>query len=1171
MRLAALSCLVVAGLVLVGAVKAQAATPGWRLLAVTGPTNLPPVSSEIQKVAVDAQSGTFTLTYDGQTTAPIPFNASPAQVQSGINALSSVAGSGGTVAVSGGPGDADATHPYFIRFGGALGGTNLSPVVADGSQLLPAGGSSVAVSTREDGGLPGKGEIAINATNIGGATSTNAPIVVTFALPAGITATPSSGCAVMGQSITCSSIASVQSGQTTESFMLPITVGPGAPSTAAPQVSIEGGGATGVYSTQMSIVVSSTQASAGVQAIWAGAFDSDGNPSTQAGGHPATAGAGFRLNTILSPMGDIIPAGDVKDIPVTLPPGFIGNPLVTARCPQSQLGSLDCNGATVGNANPAIQEFSGGNEVFGLLPLKNGVPPTGYAAEFTFKIALAKASVLGTVRSDDDFGVTVSGPNIANQYKVYGAFTVLQGAPADANGKAFLTNPTDCANEALIAPVTSISANTWQAASIFDKKTVVLPAVTGCNQLEFKPSFSFQPSATQAASVTAATAELTVPQDGMLDPAKLASPHLDKSVVTLPLGMVLNPSAADGLEACSTQQVGLKGTNFAMPAPIRFDKNPVTCPDASKIGTVEVKSPPIENPLAGTLYLAAQDNNPFGSLLAMYLVIEDEKTGIVAKLPGEVTPDATTGQLTAVFDHNPQLPFSSLRLSFRGGGPRSTMATPDVCTKYTTRGTFTPWSAPESGPPAQTEDSFNITTGVGGGPACPQTKAQRPFALGFSAGTTNPVAGGHSPFTLRITRPDGNQELDTVSVTTPPGFAATLKGVTTCSEAAVVAASAADRTGKAEMANPSCPASSQIGTTTIGAGVGSEPFYVKTGKVYLTGPYKGAPLSFAFIVPAVAGPFDLGVQVVRTALQVNPVNAQITAESDPIPQILMGIPLQIRDVRVDIDRPGFALNPTNCQPMAVSGQVTGGSGAVANLNNRFQVGNCSALGFKPNVKIQLHGGTKRGKYQRVVATVTARPGDANIARAAVTFPHSAFLAQEHLDKICTRVQFAAKACPARSIYGYATAITPLLDEPVQGPVYLRSNPEHELPDLVAALRGPDRLPIEVELQGRTDSKNEGIRNTFDIVPDVAVTKFTMQIKGGNHALIVNSRDLCKGKKQKASVRLNAQNGKVRNFQTVVGNDCGKKKKGSKGAKKGKAGKPGLRSSDPVRLPSLGSF
>jgi hypothetical protein len=1135
---------------------AYAAAPAWRTLAVTGPTNLPPVNSEIQQVAVDATGGTFTLTFGSETTAPLAFNATPAAVKAALDALGGIKGSGGAVEVNGGPGGAGANAPYFVRFRGGLAATDVAEMTA-GSSGLTGGAATATVGTETEGGSAGEGTLAAYASNVGGADSVGVTELTVGPLPPGIeTAGNASGlgwtCPATGAgqtTVTCTKAGTVPALSAANPVNVPLRVtGSAAPSSSVRVVTSGGGAAVdpldrNAYLAQ--ITVSDARVNAGVQAIWAGAFDAEGNPSTQAGAHPNVAATMFLVNTNPSALGFPVPAGDPRDVIVELPPGFIGNPMVTARCPRNQplgpgTGSepvCDRESVEVGSAQPATRIFGG--DIEQRSAVYNTVPATGYAAQFGFFVVEARATALGSLRSDSDFGVTVTSPNIPTAYKVFGSFFAFEGSPAAAAGKAFLTNPSSCSHQAAITPTTTIAANSWQVPGLFGSQTVGIPPVTGCDQLNFDPSFSFQPSDQRAASGVATTARIHVDQSGLLDASKLAAPHLKDSVVALPAGVTLNPSAAAGLEGCSTAQMGLLGTGFAMPNPVRFSQEPVTCPDAAKIGTAEIKTPLLEKPLNGTVYLAAQDDNPFRSLLAMYIVVDDEETGVTIKLPGEIQTNAQTGQLTAVFQNNPQVPFEDLTLNFRGGGPQSTLATPDVCGTYTTNGTFTPWSAPESGPPAQTQDSFEITSGTGGS-ACPRTKAERPFNLGFEAGSMHPVGGADSPFTLRVTRPDGNQELDRITVSTPPGLLASLRGIGSCSEAQLAAAQAPGRTGKEEIAVPSCPASSQVGTTTIGAGVGSSPIYVKTGKVYLSGPYKGAPLSLAFVVPAVAGPFDLGVQVVRTALRVNPKTAQVTAESDSIPQILKGIPLLVRDVRVDLDRPGFVRNPTNCETMAVAGQVTGGSGAVSNISSRFQVGNCTNLGFKPALKLQLKGGTKRNKYQQVTATLMARPGDANIAGASVRFPRSIFLAQNHIRTVCTRVQFAADSCPPGSIYGEAEAETPLLDQPLKGPVYLRSS-DNPLPDLVVALRGPDNQPIEVELAARTDSKNRGIRNTFDFVPDAPVSKFTLRMRGGQKSLLVSSRDLCL-RKERAIVKMRGQNGKVRDFRPRVEVNCKKNKK-----------------------------
>lgn len=1139
---------------------AQAASPAWRVLALTGPTNLPPVTSEIQAVTVDATGGTFALTFGSQTTGPIAFNASAADMQSALNSLSSIGGSGGSVEVGGGLDDPSTITKYFVRFRGSLAGTDVALMTADSSQLIGST-ATASVVTQTPGGTPGKGKIAAYATNVGGAPTVGPTTVTVGPLPAGITTSESASgdgwsCLPTGSgqsTVTCTRAASLAALDTAEPVVVPVEIASAAAQGTSVPVVVNGGGAgpdpRSRNMTEVPIVISDEPVAPGVQAMWAESWDENGSPAVQAGSHPNAAGTMFMVNTNVAPSGAVLPAGDLRDVVVDLPPGFIGNPMVTERCPRTQIGGCGLD-SFVGEANPLTHSFPPlmSDSVGDQRLISNDKPAKGYAAQFTIHIVESLTGAVASVRSDEDFGVRVQAPNVSPFYLVYGSIFVLEGEPEDSNGKAFLTAPTDCAHEALAAPVTTISTRAWKVESIFSGRSSTVPPVVGCEQLDdaFKPKFSFQPGSDSAATGTAAVAELTVDQTTLLEPDELAPPHLKKSVVTLPEGMVLNPAAADGLQACSTDQIGLMGTDYPAPNPIRFDQDPVGCPDGSKIGTAEVTTPLLENPLAATLYLAAQGDNPFNSLLAMYIVVEDEETGITLKLPGKVTPDPRTGQLTAEFDNNPQTPFESLSLKFRGGGPRSTMATPDVCSSYTTKGSFTPWSAPESGPPVGTEDSFTINKGVGGTAACPQTKGQRPLNLGFAAGSTAPVAGGHSPFTLRITRPDGSQEIDKVTVSTPPGFAATLAGVATCSDAQLAQALARSKPGdgKAELASPSCPAASQVGTTTIGAGVGSQPYYVKTGKIYRTGPYRGAKQSLSFIVPAVAGPFDLGVQVVRTALQVNPVTAQITAESDPIPQILQGIPLQIRDIRVDLDRPNFTINPTNCSEMIVSAQVTGGSGAIANLNNRFQVDGCKNLGFKPNLKIAYKGATKRSGNPGLRAVLTQPGGQANISRTVVVLPRGSMIDNAHVNNPCTRAQYAANACPASSILGTATAWSPLLDQPLSGNVYFRSNGgERDLPDLVASLKGE----VDVELVGWIDAiqnKRTGtsrVRNTFAAVPDAPVSKFELKMKGGKLGLIENGKNLCK-QKNRASVKMAAHNGRTYDFNPVVQTSCRKKKK-----------------------------
>jgi hypothetical protein len=734
----------------------------------------------------------------------------------------------------------------------------------------------------------------------------------------------------------------------------------------------------------------------------------------------------------------------------------------------------------------------------------------------------------------------------------------------------FLSAPTACTG---LAPVTTIWADSWQrpAATLADgqpdpadpawiRAGSEAPALTGCAALasHFGPGFAFGPQSHLADSPSAFDADLSLPQNREApaaladDPtasgapaywrsqAGLATAHLKDTTVTLPPGVAVNPAGASGLAACSEEQVGLLSTSGAPPNPIRFDDEPAACPEASKIGTVEIETPLLEQTLEGTVYVAEQEANPFGALLALYLVVEDPERGLTVKLAGKAEPDPATGRLTATFTDNPQLPFTHLRLHLQGG-PAAPLATPPTCGRFTTQASLTPWSGQAA---VSASDGFAIDRSPAGG--CPTDAAEQPFDLGFQAGTAEPLAGATSPFSFRLTRPDGAQTVGRIDLRTPPGLSAYLAGVPYCPETGIAQAAGRDRPGEGrlEEASPSCPGSSQVGTTTIGAGAGPNPFYV-SGKVYLAGPYEGAPLSLVFVVPALAGPFDLGVQVVRTALRVDPASAQISAESDPIPTILQGIPLRIRDIRVDLDRPGFTLNPTSCEAGAVHARAYGSGGAVADLSERFQVDGCSALPIHPRLRLRLKGRTRRHGFPSLRAVLTQGPGQAGIRYASVLLPHSEFLEQGHIGTVCTRVQFNAvpRECPARSVYGRARAWSPLLEAPLEGPVYLRSNGgERKLPDLVAALRGPASQPIEVDLLGYIGSRHARIKTTFALVPDVPVSRFVLAMKGGRRGLLTNSEDLCgAGKRKRAAiVRLLGQNNRRADRFPVVQAQCHRK-------------------------------
>ena len=619
-------------------------------------------------------------------------------------------------------------------------------------------------------------------------------------------------------------------------------------------------------------------------------------------------------------------------------------------------------------------------------------------------------------------------------------------------------------------------------------------------------------------------------------PGNLAPAH---GAVSLPAGMGLNPSAADGLQACSDAQFGKGSAGTAS-----------SCPAASKIGTVTIESPPLpEGPLTGDVYLGSQlsPDPASGQMYRIFVEAKSDRYGVVVRLVGHVSADPQSGRLTTTFAENPQVPFSSFRLAFDGGS-HAPLSSPPTCGPYRATSAIVPWSTaqgsvpagqeggPSTDPPASPHGDFTLTVAPGGGP-CAKTLGERPFAPGFGTHTSNPRAGAFTQFATNIGRSDGNQELKGVDVTLPPGLTAKLAGVRYCPELAIAAAAA--NSGAAEAANSSCPDRSLIGSAAVSAGTGSDPFRT-TGNVFLSGPYHGAPLSLAVVTPATAGPFDLGTVVVRVALFLDPSTAQVHAVSDPIPHVFGGALLDIRSISVKLDRPKFSLNPTNCSRFATAGSLRGGGsnpldpGAFSSfaVSSSFQVGGCEKLDFKPKLYMRIFGGTRRAKSPKLRAVLVARDGDANIGRAAVTLPRPLFLEQASLANVCTRVQFAAHQCPKDSIYGWAMAKTPLLDGPLKGPVYLRSS-SHELPDLVAALSGQ----VDVVLDGRIKTVKGRMRTIYDAVPDVPVSKFMLTVRGGKRrGLLVNSSNLC-ARRYKVVARFRAQNGKKANQRPKLRAPC----------------------------------
>ncbi len=895
--------------------------------------------------------------------------------------------------------------------------------------------------------------------------------------------------------------------------------------------------------------------------------DSLGNDYTQAGGHPFSAGAEFKLPTRIGPNNTQLQIGFGKNLITDLPPGFVGNAEATQRCSGTAAVYADTYanptcpwGSIVGFAT--VELGNQGGHKSENWPVYAIEPERGTPAQFEFFLKGVKdlISLTPRLRAAEGYAISVDAPKLSKNPVVLGVSVTLcgfgvnlqaspvggehigapeavsckprtQAGAEPANPKPFLTNPSTC--EAA-GPMTKLSLDSWEYPGAlkpdgspdysdpdWHSKEAGSPPLSGCSEVPFDPSIDLQPTGHQADSPTGLDVLLSLPTDGLESPTDIAQAFLRKARVTLPAGMAVNPAATDGLGACTSAQIGL-GTN-----------DPVSCPDSSKVGSADATTPILGEPLKGSVYLAKQFDNPFHSLLALYLVLENEERGIRVKLPGKVEADPSTGQIVSTFDNNPQAPIGSVSLHFNSGN-RAALLAPPKCGHYQIVSELTPWSGAAE-PTASTRtigSSFTVNRGPNGSP-CPAPDLDPKL----SAGLANPVAGSSSPFLTELSREDGTKRIDSLDLKLPPGLVAYLKGLGYCSDASLASVSEAEGTGQDQIDHPACPQASQIGTVSVKAGGGSNPYYVSTPKVYLAGPYKGAPLSIAVIAPAVAGPFDLGSVVVRNAAYIDPVTAQITVKSDPIPTILHGIPIDLRDVRVNVDRPDFTLAPTNCEEMAV-GATVGGEGQSKDLSERFQVGACSELGFAPHLKLRLRGGTKRAANPKLIANLSAREGDANLAALSVRLPRSAFLDQSHIRTICTRVQWAADACPKGSIYGDVSVKTPLLDYTLKGHVYLRSS-VHKLPDLITDLRGPSYQPIRVELSGKTDSVKGALRNTFSFIPDAPFTQARLVLYGGKRGLVVNSRDIC-AHTYRATVTMDGQNGKIHDFRPVVRNGaCGK--------------------------------
>ncbi|HVY78010.1 MAG TPA: hypothetical protein VG898_05850 [Solirubrobacterales bacterium] len=886
-------------------------------------------------------------------------------------------------------------------------------------------------------------------------------------------------------------------------------------------------------------------------------------PAAEAGSHPYSLVVAVNFK----PGGGSLTDGDVRDLAIEEPPGLIENPAAVPQCTQalfhtprsspfeaSRSGESCPDSTQIGVARLRSSAEGGGERSFGVFNL---APPPGRPSALGLNPYGAPLVFYPRIRpAEGEYGLTLEAANITQAFDLQGLELTIWGTPwsvahnsqrgnclnetepafgwakcrvtppeSSPTASAYLTLPGSCAGPLAF----TVRARSWQRPQDSATATALSPALGDCEKLPFAPSISGQLSDPRASAPSGYLLDLSQDQGGLTDPRRLAPAPPKKAVIALPEGITVNPSVGAGLGVCSPAAYAAEAVSSPPGA---------GCPNQSKVGDFTVTSPLFAKPIAGSLFLAQPYQNPFGSLIALYLVAAAPERGVLVKVAGEVGADPRSGRLTASFDRLPQLPYSQLEIHFREG-QRSMLATPAACGSYATAVELSPWLDPAT--VLRRSAPFRIAAGHGGGP-CPAAPA--PFAPRAVAGTLNSNAGSYTPFYLHLTRTDPEQEVTSYSTVLAPGLLGRIAAIPYCPEAAIAAA--ASRSGFAEAARPSCPAASEIGHTYSGYGLGTVLAYAPGG-LYLAGPFHGAPLSIVAIDSATVGPFDLGTIVVRSAIRIEPQTARVSIDSsvsDPIPHILDGIPIHLRDVRVYIDRPGFTLNPTNCDPFSIASTLTGSlapfterASSSADPASPFQVAFCSSLGFRPRFSLRLRGGTRRGQHPSLRAVVRPRGGEANIGRAAVTLPPTEFLAQGHIRTVCTRPQFEREACPSNSIYGRAAAVTPLLAEPLRGPVYLRAS-ENPLPDVVAALRGTGGIAIDVV--GHVDSSHRGLRGSFEVLPDAPVTKFTMTLAGGRRGVLENAANIC-ATPQLARARFVGQNQKGLLLRPRIAVPCPRKR------------------------------
>ncbi len=808
--------------------------------------------------------------------------------------------------------------------------------------------------------------------------------------------------------------------------------------------------------------------------------------------------------------------GSLRNVEVVLPTGFAGYPATVKTCDPVQLQLSQCPvGSQIGTLEVATYAFSLGKYYVLLGPLFNMTPSPGQTAVYGFDLKLGGGEVVApgeiVVSVGSDYRVRARVTNIYGFFAFVRESLTVWGVPADPSHNAergsrffckqngpserfvpaekecgggnvtanenpvpYLVNPTQCTPGPLTAELTGVES--WEGSSAPPQFATMGP-FTGCESLKFAPTLSVAPEVLQATTPTGYEVDLRVPQTEGAE--GLATADLEDAVVRMPAGVVLSPSAATGLESCSEAEVGL------------HTEQPVGCPNASKLGTVSVVTPALTGELKGSLYLGGPARGVItGPPFTVYMIFEGH--GVQVKIRGTATPNPATGQITTVFDENPQLPFSELKLHLNGGS-RATVANPSVCGAYAAEAVFTPWSSPFTPDASTTSPPFTIT-----GCGAPR------FEPSFAASTLSNQAGGYSTLRVTFSREDADEDLGGLSVTTPPGLSGNLSRIPLC--------------GEPQAAEGTCPESSLIGEVTAGAGPGPEPVFIGGGRVYLTGPYDGAPFGLSIDVSERAGPLDLGsgpcdCEVVRATVSVNPQTAQLTVTNGALPVMKDGIPFQVKAVSVDINRPEFVFNPTTCEPLSVLGTLRSTEGALAQRSARFQDTNCAALRFEPQFKVSTSGRTSRAHGASLDARLSYPKApfgsQTNIALVKVQLPRQLPSRLSTLQKACLAAVFEADParCPAASRVGYARATTPIIPVPLTGPAYFVSYGGEGFPSLIIVLQG---YGVTVDLVGSTfiNEKTSITTSTFKTVPDVPVGTFELYLPQGPYSALAAHGNLC---------------------------------------------------------------